>query len=172
MIKTLTAEGTSPETALGNLAIFDDLTNVTRAYIKANISLEEFATNFIGDDPVEGLGYYIVIKPAKKPLDTPKFKVVNHINKNIRTWATVVNFINDEGKVLETASTKTMPKAKAIKHAKSLAEQNDSSITITLSKEIVLGSDIIAEIQPKEDNSNGKYFFFGVEITPDNTVDA
>lgn len=163
MIKTLTAEGATPELALNNQVSFDDLTNVTRAYIKANISLEEFAKQYLGDDPFEGFGYYVVIRPARKPLDKPRFKVINHINKTVRKWITMVNFINDEGKVLETATTKDMPKAKAIKHAKELAEQRNTTITVVLSKEVATGSGTIVEIQPKEDNSDGKYFFFGVE---------
>lgn len=163
MIKTFTAEGATPELALNNQLSFDDLTNVTRAYIKANVSLEEFVKQYLTDDPFEGFGYYVVIRAAKKPLDKPRFKVINHINKTVRKWTTMVNFINDEGKVLETATTKDMPKAKAIAHAKELATEKNAAITIVLSKEVATGSGTIAEIQPKEDNSDGKYFFFGLE---------
>lgn len=170
MIKTFTAEGATAELAFNSQANFEVCGDQTRRFAKSGQSLEEFAQSYIDDDgESEGYGYQITIRAPKKASTQKKYKVINHINKESRKWVTTVNFINDEGTVLESATTKLMPKAKAIGHAKELATEHNCSISVVLSKEITPGTDIIAEVQLKEDNCDGKYFFFGVETT---TIDT
>ena len=167
-MKVFTSEGMSPEQAFSNQADFELGYDLTKQFHKANVEPDEFAQQYADDNPIEGYGDYIVLQKPNTKTTKNKYKVLNVVNKTSRKWATIVNFIDNDGITVFSNPSKTMTKAKAISKAKELVQGTQKTITITLTKQVITGDPIVATVVP---NPNvvipGRYFFFGTENVQD-----
>jgi len=164
-MKTIIAEGISPDKAFNNTFDFDISNNATKAFSKSREDIDVFAATYLKNygDSVEGLGAYIVLcKPKNTPPKT-KFKVNNFVNKQVRKWETIVNFVDKDEKIVLKYPAKGTTKSKSIARAKELSLELNSDIVIVLTKQVKSGEATIAKISPVTVNTLGNYYFFGIE---------
>lgn len=163
-MKVFTSEGMSPDQAFNKQADFELGYDLTKQFHKANVDPNEFAEQYLGDEPEEGYGHYITLQAPKTKTTKNKYKVSNVVNKTSRKWATIVNFIDTDGVTVYSNPSKTMTKAKAISKAKELVQGLKKDIKIVLTKQLVAGDSVIATVISNPDIVTlGRYFFFGVE---------
>lgn len=163
-MKVFTSEGMTPDQAFGNQADFELVNDVTKLFHKSNLDPKEFAEQYLGSDPIDGYGNYIVLQKPKTKTTKRKYKVDNVVNKVSRKWATIINFVNKEGVTVASSPSKVMTKAKAISKAKELVEGTGQNINIVLTKQVIEGEAVIAKVSPNPDIViQGRYFFFGIE---------
>lgn len=165
-MKTIIAEGATPDLAFNNQLDFELVNDATKAFSKTNQDINEFAKEYINTrfSDAEGLGAYIVLQKPKNKTTKTKYRVENVVNKVIRKWETVTNFVDDDGEVVFEIPSKQTTKAQSITKAKALAEELNKPITLKLSKQVSVGNPITAVVSLKKDlNIDGKYFIFGVE---------
>lgn len=174
-MKTIIAEGSTPDLAFNDQLDFVLANDATKAFSKnPNQDIQEFAKEYLYNtfQDEEGLGGYIVLQKPKNKTTKIKYKIDNIVNKVVRKWVTITNFMDEDIVIFKTPSKETT-KALSIKKAKSLTEELGKTITIVLTKEVSVGSPITAIVSlAKDRNTDGKYFFFGVENkNPINSVD-
>jgi hypothetical protein len=163
-MKSFTSEGMDSIQAFGDCTSFELGYDVTKQFHKANVEPEQFAEQFLGDEPVEGYGYYVVLQKPNTKTTKNKYKVLNVVNKTSRKWVTMVNFIDNNEITVFSSSSKTMTKAKAISKAKELVQGTQKTIIISLTKQVITGDPIVATVVPNPDIvTPGRYFFFGTE---------
>ena len=166
-MKTIIAEGASPDLAFNQQANFVLTNNATKAFSKSTDTIENFSKQYLEKnyDSAEGLGAYVILKEPKKPSTKTKYKIENVVNKTVRKWETVTNFIDEDDDIVFQIPSKETTKAKSIKKAKSIAEELGKVIKITLTKRVKVGSPVTAVVSVAKQNTDGKYFFFGIEAT-------
>lgn len=171
-MKTIIAEGATPELAFNKQADFELVSNATKLFLKSGLDLDGFAKDYLtGVDDAEGYGAYIVLREPKKT-KTPKtkFKVENFVNKTVRKWETITNFMKADETIILKYPSKGTTKAKSIAKAKELSAEHNCAITVLLTKQVNTGSPITAIVTVSPDiNTEGRYYFFGVENLIDTT---
>jgi hypothetical protein len=179
-MKTIIAEGNSPELAFNGAFDFAIASNATSSFKRSQEDIADFAADYLESyaESVDGFGAYIVLREPKKAPVKTKFKVDNFINKGSRKWETITNFIDQNENTVLKYPSKGTTKSKSIAKAKELALELNTEITLVLTKQVSVGDPTIAKIAVNTDtNTMGKYYFFGIETIhgvddiPDSTED-
>lgn len=161
-MKIFTGEGMNPEEAFDKTQGLLLTMDVTKKFHKSGLDLNEFIEDYLTRVP-SGYAYYIELRKPKTKIMKKKYKVVNIVNKTVRKWATIINFVDDNDTLVYSESSKTMTKAKAISKAKELVQGTGKDITITLTKQVVAGEPQIASVVTNPDIvTKGNYCFFGI----------
>lgn len=169
-MKTIIAEGDTPELAFNEQLNFELVQDATKAFKKTQEDIADFAAFYLETyaDSADGYGAYIILREPKKTSTKIKFKVDNIINRTVRKWATITNFMDSNEKIVLKYPSKGTTKSKSIAVAKKLALELLTDITIVLTKQVIVGDPTIARVSVNKDtNTTGKYYFFGIETIQD-----